>query len=210
MYDPSVPAAQVKRERATPLSAEERRLAIIESVIPLLIDQGPSVTTRQIAEAAGVAEGTLFRVFPDKRTLLLAVAEYLVDPDRGEQALVASLEPASDLASKVEAVIDHLRDRMGNVTLVIMALRHAVIGEDAVEGSHMGPPAFLAESNQRLIEAIATHVFAPHQPELRIQPSQAALILRTQVFGMWHPGIGHETPMTPADLSDVLLEGMAR
>src|SRR5690606_7898091 len=72
-HGPSVQPS--KRERATPLPPEDRRQAIIEAVVPLLIEHGPTATTRQIAEAAGVAEGTLFRVFPDKRALLFAVAE---------------------------------------------------------------------------------------------------------------------------------------
>lgn len=203
-------AAESKRERATPLPPEGRRSAIVEAVVPLLIEHGPSVTTRQIAEAAGVAEGTLFRVFPDKKALLLAVAEHLVDPNRGEQALISALSSTSDLPSKVMAAVAHLRDRMHDVTLVIMALRHAILSEGKTDGHPQQPPAFLAEANRGLLEALAAHVFAPHQNQLRITPAEAALVLRSQVFGMWHPGIAVGEPMAPDHLAAVLLEGMAR
>ena len=60
------------RHRAPALAPEERRQAIIAATLPLLREQGASVTTSQIAQAAGIAEGTIFRVFHDKRELLLA------------------------------------------------------------------------------------------------------------------------------------------
>src|SRR5690606_37425187 len=124
------------RERATPLPPDDRRLAIVEAVVPLLVEQGPTVTTRQIAEAAGVAEGTLFRVFPDKRTLLMAVAEHLLDPDRAESSLFDAVADAPDLESKVVATIEHSRNRMEQILTVMTALRHVV----HQEGPSEGPP----------------------------------------------------------------------
>ncbi|HUO45747.1 MAG TPA: helix-turn-helix domain-containing protein, partial [Acidimicrobiia bacterium] len=59
-----------KKARAEPLAPEDRRQAIVEAVIPLLVERGASVTTREMAEAAGIAEGTIFRVFPDKCALI--------------------------------------------------------------------------------------------------------------------------------------------
>ncbi|MBN9326134.1 MAG: TetR family transcriptional regulator, partial [Cellulomonas sp.] len=42
---------------------DERRRAILRAVLPVVRERGADVTTRELAEAAGVAEGTLFRVF---------------------------------------------------------------------------------------------------------------------------------------------------
>src|SRR5690606_40981582 len=55
-----------ERTRARPLSRADRRNAIAAATVPLLVEHGAAVTTRQIADAAGVAEGTLFRAFADK------------------------------------------------------------------------------------------------------------------------------------------------
>ena len=73
---PSVPA----RGRAAPLPPDERRAAILLAVRPVILARGAAVTSRELAEAAGVAEGTLFRVFTDKVTLVREAVLAAVDP----------------------------------------------------------------------------------------------------------------------------------
>ena len=55
-----------KAKRATALPPEERRSMIVAATLPLLLEHGDRVTSRQIAEACGIAEGTIFRAFTDK------------------------------------------------------------------------------------------------------------------------------------------------
>jgi AcrR family transcriptional regulator len=69
-----------KRERARPLSPEERRAEIIAATRPLLYEHGRATTTRLIADAAGIAEGTIFRAFASKEELFDAVLEAEFDP----------------------------------------------------------------------------------------------------------------------------------
>ena len=68
--------------RATPLPPDERRAALIAATEPLLEKFGRDVSTRQIAEAANVAEGTIFRAFTTKDALIDAVLEDVFDVQR--------------------------------------------------------------------------------------------------------------------------------
>ena len=88
---PSAPS----RTRATALPPSERRAEIIAATLPLVLAHGAAVTTRQIAEAAGIAEGTIFRVFPDKESLIEAVVESAFDSTVGRRGARSRSTPRS-------------------------------------------------------------------------------------------------------------------
>jgi len=71
------------------MAPEDRRAALIAATIPLLCEHGPDVSTRQIARAAGVAEGTIFGVFSDKNTLLVTALTSALDPQPTLDAITA-------------------------------------------------------------------------------------------------------------------------
>ena len=194
------------------MSPEERREAIVAAVLPLLVQYGAAVTTRQIAEAAGIAEGTIFRVFPDKRALFLAVAEEAVDPTDARDELVAALAGVVGLRARVEAAVTLLVSRMERAMAVMMAVRPALLTEkpdpaDAEEPP--GPPRFVVEANELLLTNLRELLFDPHRAELRVTPARAALALRSLVFGAWHPGMSRgDEALTPADVAAILLDGV--
>ena len=84
--------------RAAPLPLDERRAALIAATEPLLERFGRDVSTRQIAQAAGVAEGTIFRAFATKEALIDAVIEDAFDTQRTCNEL-AQIDPGSALKS---------------------------------------------------------------------------------------------------------------
>jgi AcrR family transcriptional regulator len=56
------------------LSAEERRAAIVQAVRRVFAEKGyDGTTTRELAKAAGVSEGLLFKHFPNKEALFEAM-----------------------------------------------------------------------------------------------------------------------------------------
>ncbi len=62
---------------------------IIRTAIPLIAEYGAAVTTSKIARAAGIGEGTIFRVFADKDELMQACVAEALSPDHAIRELDA-------------------------------------------------------------------------------------------------------------------------
>ncbi|HEY0247824.1 MAG TPA: TetR/AcrR family transcriptional regulator [Gryllotalpicola sp.] len=107
--------------RAPALSPGERRAQIIDATIPLLLAHGGGVTSRQIAEAASVAEGTVFRAFGDKDAVIrAAVAKYL-DPQPLREGL-RDIDPALPLELKVRRIVSMLQQRFRGIFSMMAAV----------------------------------------------------------------------------------------
>lgn len=192
------------------MAPDDRRRAIIDVVVPLLLQHGDGVTTKQIAEAAGIAEGTIFRVFPDKAALLMAAAEETMNPANGQAELAAALAGITDLRQRVLVATEQMHARSEKVVAVMMALRGVWLSQ-AAEGRHQdhppGPPQFVLDAHRALLDRL-TEVFEPHRAELSVEPAKAALLLRTLVLGVRHPGADQEHMLTPDEIADALLDGI--
>jgi AcrR family transcriptional regulator len=77
------------------LDSDERRKAIVAAAVPLFARKGfAGTTTRELAEAAGISEGLLFRHFPSKKQLYGEILQLGCEGDPALERL-AALEPST-------------------------------------------------------------------------------------------------------------------
>lgn len=200
--------------RATPMSPEDRRRAILEAVVPLILEDDEVPSTRRIAEAAGIAEGTIFRVFDDKPALMRAVAEEVMRPTRGREGFEAELGPIADLHERIRVTAESMTAHLRRTMKVMIAVRGHLQAPSGPptrsprqEPPPPGPAPFIVEANRELLEML-TWLFEPHRDELRVPPETAALVLRSLVFGSHHPGMDPAPDLSPTQIADVIVDGV--
>lgn len=177
--------------RASALPPGERRKAIVEAVRPLVLEHGERVTSRQLAEAAEVAEGTVFRAFADKEELLLAVLDDALDPAPLERALDA-ISPDAGFEERLVEATGIIQRRVVNIWELVSSL--GATGRQRTSKPPETSPALTA-------------LFAADAARLRVEPAEAARLLRALTLSMTHPMIALQRA-TPEEIVAFFLRGI--
>jgi AcrR family transcriptional regulator len=186
-----LPDTAIKTTRAAALPPDERRSMIVAATLPLLVEHGDRVTTKQIAEAAGIAEGTIFRAFGDKDEVIAAVIESALDQAPLEAALSAIPSGLPFEAALVAAAVV-LQQRVIDIWRLVSSVgarfhdltRRPVTDSDAL-----------------------VRLFAAHRDEITVEPVVAARLLRALTLSTTHPMIAGE-PKSADELVHLFLHGV--
>lgn len=166
---------------------------IIEAVMPLLAEHGRDISSKQIAEAAGIAEGTVFRAFGDKESLIEAAIVKFLDPEPLRRGLRA-IDPALPLDQKVLAIVMLMRERFGEVFRIM-----AMVGG--------GPPPRRHERHE--FAMIIARLLEPEAERLNWPPERIAHIIRLISFASSLPVLNEHTEFTDTELASIVLYGVA-
>ncbi|HSP53939.1 MAG TPA: helix-turn-helix domain-containing protein [Cryobacterium sp.] len=182
-----------KPARAKSLSVEDRQSMILDAVTPLLIEHGQTVTTRQIAECAGIAEGTIFRAFDSKDDLLRAAMDRQLDPEPFRLEL-AAIDRHLPLEERVRAMVALLRRRFAQVFALMTA-----VGSMGRPHSHDVAQEFTL---------LLADVLAPDLLRLTVAPERAAQAIRMIALAASVPHITAGPAFDDDELTTLILYGL--
>jgi AcrR family transcriptional regulator len=185
------PKIATKSRRATALPPDERRSMIVAATLPLLLEHGDRVTSRQIAEAAGIAEGTIFRAFADKDEIIVAVIEAAFDQAPLEAAL-SDIPVGLAFVDQLAAAVVIMQQRVVDVWQVLSS-----VGTRFHELTRRP----MADSDALV------RMFETNRSEITVGPKVAARLLRSLTLSTTHPMLAGE-PLSSDEIVQLFLHGV--
>ncbi|MBP1822524.1 TetR/AcrR family transcriptional regulator [Mycobacterium sp. OAE908] len=179
-----------RRQRS---DAHRNVLAIVEAAKTTFATRGVDVPAKTITDLAGVGIGTLYRHFPRRSDLILAVVEHEIgDCIEAAHELTARLEPREALKAWVDRFADFVRTKHG--------LANAL---------HSGDPAYagLAQTLLDRLEPVLDSLLERAPLSARSRDTVSARDVLTTIALICQPVPG-ETSSFNERMTEIFLEGL--
>ena len=185
------------------MAPDDRRRAILDAVIPLLLDKGGTITTAEMAAAAGIAEGTIFRVFPDKTAVVFDAVRTCLDPAAVLDQLAAIERdlPLEIKLRKAAAIILQRSERVQALVAVLRSMPHP----DHTD--HRDAHKAAVEANSLIFWGL-TRIFSDKSDELAVDPARAAAAFRGLLHAVSFPLCDPGELITADEAIAVFLSGV--
>ncbi|GGI13480.1 hypothetical protein GCM10007377_06170 [Galliscardovia ingluviei] len=215
------------RKRAPSMSVDERREAILRAVGPHVVNAQMKLSTRELAQYAGVAEGTLFRVFKDKQDLLQQAfhseLERMIEDDAWEKRL-AKVQSSTDVQDRVEACLTVLLELFDDWSAIIITMRQTMLTQQHQhrynashhdeQATHATDHTSMAQLYQRLMLRVnqeLQHQLQPVADQLSVPVEQAAAFIHMMMTAQSLATLHHQnTGLTTHQLARTIVHGIAR
>nr|WP_246416178.1 TetR/AcrR family transcriptional regulator [Nocardioides luti] len=184
------------------MNPEERLDQLVDVTLELLRVHGRGVTTRQIAERAGVAEGTIFRVVETKDELVDAAIARAFRPGRVEDRIL-EIDDTLPLHDRLVLLVGILQQRF-RATFALMQKVGMIRPPDHL---HDGEEAIAIRARMgQVLEAVV----GADADALNVPVDEFVHRLRLLTFAGSHDHIADGRLLTPEQIVDTLLNGLAR
>jgi AcrR family transcriptional regulator len=193
---------EARRKRVPAMAPEDRRAALVDATVPLLQEHGLDVSTRQIAAAAGVAEGTIFGVFPDKNSLIVAALVRALDPQPTLDA-ISAIDPSLDLRHRLARAAELIHERFTGNAPLLAAARQLMMAP----GGDRAAAQRMADARRKLLGAL-TEVIEPSAEDLRRSPATAARLMLLYCGANTFGPFGDPERFSGEDMVSLLLDGL--
>jgi AcrR family transcriptional regulator len=183
------------------MTPEDRRAAIVDVALPLLREHGPALTTRQVAEAAGIAEGTVFRAFGSKDELVRACAAAVFDTEPTLERL-AAIDRSLPLDERLVAGVAVLQRHVEQIVGLVSVLHHAGIHPPMDHGRRRG-------TSDPAVDAAFADLVGDDAATLRRPVEDVVGLLSLLTLSSVHPMLSTRR-LEPVEIVDVVLDGTRR
>jgi AcrR family transcriptional regulator len=196
------------------MAPDERREVLVDVYLQLARAHGRRPSTSEIAAAAKVAEGTIYRAFRTKDELEEEAVQFAFCPAPVRHE-IAAIDPGLSMRDRLVAFTRILQQRFTDVFGLMTALGIAPPARDGHDacfaaGHHLpdaGGSDECSPRHQPLLDAI-TELLEGSREQFAVAPEDVIHRIRLLTFSGSHPAISDGRLLTPEEIVDTILDGV--